>query len=203
MCLHKCVVHKRLEHSAFWVCRHFSSPLFLSLSTEVTGKCLDFQTGTFMIGVTINGYIPVIPEGRPGAERFPAHCCRLKGFRYISDNQPHLGVNHPCLELLSLMCSWKDCPPSSAVEMYTQHRPNKPEVTHLLRDCFTSLLFVCLKCINHTRCCYTYQLFSCTSIAPQALNQSAVEAESFILVGAIMLHCFPAPYIFILSLLSC
>lgn len=56
-----------------------------------------------------NSFIPAVLEGRPGAEKFPTHCCRFKRFRYISDKQPHLGVNHTCLELQSLTYSWRDC----------------------------------------------------------------------------------------------
>lgn len=41
----------------------------------------------------------LILEGRPGAERFPAHCCRFKRLRYISDKQPHLEL--PTLSLNS------------------------------------------------------------------------------------------------------
>lgn len=67
------------------------------------------KTGAVYDRKNTNGFIPAILEGRPGAERFPAHFCRFHKFRYISEKQPHLGVNLTCLELQSLTYSWKDC----------------------------------------------------------------------------------------------
>lgn len=75
---------------------------FLSLSTEFPAKYLQFKTGAVYDRKNTNGFIPVILEGKTCAKRILAHCCRLKRFRYISDKQPHLGVNHTHLELQSL-----------------------------------------------------------------------------------------------------
>lgn len=85
-------------HLFFYLC-----PLSSQLSVWV------LKTGAVYDRRNTDDFIPVILEGRPGAERFPARCCRFKRFRYISDKQPHLGVNHIRLELQSLTCSWKDC----------------------------------------------------------------------------------------------
>lgn len=79
------------------------SPLGSQLSLWV------LKTGVVNLRKSTNNFIPALPEGRVGAERFPAQWCRFKRLRYTSDKQPQLGVNHNCLDLLGLMYSWKDC----------------------------------------------------------------------------------------------
>lgn len=127
------------EHSTFWAWWNLCLPAFylFLLSSQLIIWVL--KTGAVYNRKNTNVFIPAIPEGRLGAERFPAQWCRFKRFRYTSDKQPQLGVNHTCLELQSLMYLWKDCHLLSD-EIQIQHMPNKLEVSSLVRACS---IFVC------------------------------------------------------------